>query len=48
MPDSGRANDIFEYCEYVMGAFEFHKLLNMNFVLPASGLLQNGNEINCI
>ena len=53
MPNSGRDIDIFEYCQYVMGTFEFHKLLNMNLVLPAvvtmetiTGLLQNGNEIN--
>ena len=35
MPNSGRDIDIFEYCQYVMGTFEFHKLLNMNwFYLP--------------
>ena len=29
--------DIYKYCQYVMGTFEFHKLLNMSLVLPASG-----------
>ena len=36
MPKTGRDIDIFEYCQYVMGDFEFHKLLSMNLVLPAS------------
>ena len=31
MPNSGRDIDIFEYCQYVIGTFEFHKLLNMNW-----------------
>ena len=56
VPNSGRDIDIFEYCKYVMGTFEFHKLLNMNLVYlllvvtmeTIPGLLQNGNEINCI
>ena len=56
MPNSGRDIDIFEYCQYVMGTFEFHKLLNMNWFYlllvvtmeTIKGLLQNGNEINCI
>ena len=56
MPNSGKDIDIFEYCQYVMGTFEFHKLLNMVlFYLllvvtmeTITGLLQNGNEINCI
>ena len=37
MPNSGRDIDILEHCQYVMGTFDFHKLLNMNLVLPASG-----------
>ena len=37
MPNSGSDIDIFEYCQYIMGTFEFHKLLNMNLVLSASG-----------
>ena len=53
MPNSGRDIDIFEYCKYVMGTFEFHKLLNMNLVYlllvvtmeTIPGLLQNGNEL---
>ena len=56
MPNSGRDIDIFEYCQYVMGTFEIHKLLNMNLVYlflvvtmeTIIGLFQNGNEINCI
>ena len=58
MPNSGRDTCIyiFEYCQCVIGTFEFHKLLNMNLVLPASGCnhennhrpLQNGNEFYCI
>ena len=35
MPKSDRDIDIFEYCQYVMGAFEFHELLIMNWVLSA-------------
>ena len=56
MPKSCRDIGIFEYCQYVMGTSELYKLLNINLVLPSSGcnhgtitgLLQNGNEINCI
>ena len=56
MPNSGRDIDIFEYCQYVMGTFECHKLLNMNWfylllvvtIETIKGVLQNGNEINCI
>ena len=56
MPNSDRNIDIFEYCQYVMGTFEFHKLLNLNLIYlflavtmeTISDLLQNGNEINCI
>ena len=44
MPNSGRDIDIFEYCQYVMGTFEFHKLLKMNFVLPASGCNHGNNH----
>ena len=43
MPNSGRDIDIFEYCQYVMGTFEFHKLLNMNLVLPVSGCNHGNN-----
>ena len=44
MTNSGRDIDIFEYCQYVMGTFEFHKLLNMNLVLPASGCNHGNNH----
>ena len=44
MPNSGRDIDIFEYCQYVMGTSEFHKLLNMNLVLPASGCNHGNNH----
>ena len=36
--------DIFEYCQYVMGTFEFHKLLNMSLVLPTSGCNHGNNH----
>ena len=56
MPNSDRDIDIFEYCQYVMRAFEFHKLLTwIGFYLllvvtmeTITGLLQNRTEINCI
>ena len=56
MPNSGRDIEIFEYCQYVMGAFKFHKLLSMNWVFlllvvtmeTITGLLQNRKEIYCI
>ena len=44
MPNSGRDIDIFEHCQYVMGAFEFHKPLNMNWVLFASGCNHGNNN----
>ena len=44
MPNNGRDIDIFDYFQYVMGTFEFHKLLNMNLVLPASGCNQGNNH----
>ena len=44
MSNSGRDIDIFEYCQYVMRTFEFHKLLNMNLVLPASGCNHGNNH----
>ena len=44
MPNSGRDIEIFEYCQYVMGIFEFHKLLNMSLVLPASGCNHGNNH----
>ena len=44
MPNNCKDIDIFEYCQYVMGAFEFHKLLNMNWVLSASGCNHGNNH----
>ena len=44
MPNSRRDLDIFKYCQYVMGTFEFHKLLIMNLVLPASGCNHGNNH----
>ena len=44
MPNSGRDIDIFEYFQYVMGTFEFHKLLNMNLVLPVSDCNHGNNQ----
>ena len=45
MPISGNDIDIFEYCQNVMGTIEFHKLLNMNLVLPASGCNHGNNHM---
>ena len=44
MLNSGRDIKIFEYCQYVMGTFEVHKLLNMNLVLPVSGCNHGNNH----
>ena len=44
MPNSGRDIGTFEYCKYVIGTFEFHKLLNMNLFLPASGFNHGTNH----
>ena len=44
MPNRGRYIDIFEYYQYVMGTFEFHKLLNMNLVLHVTGCNHGNNH----
>ena len=44
MLNSGRDIKIFEYCQYVMGTFEVHKMLNMNLVLPVSGCNHGNNH----